>query len=310
MIVRPKVNWLRMLFIWNGSVLQSIIPQLLFMLMVSLLALATSGHIFGGKMLLNTAPFTLMGVSLAIFLAFRNNASYDRYLEARNAWGHLLVAARSLTSQVMCYLPQNDGDVNAGFQRKVFVGRMIAVIYALKHQLRKTDSNADLARYLRPEELAEIQSKHYKPVALINNLHETLGDLQRQDAISDHTLWLCNQQLNELSAVVATCERITNTPIPFVYGVLLHRTVYAYCLLLPFGLVDTIGIITPLISVFVAYTLIALEAIASEISEPFGTEPNNLALDALARTIERSILELNGQAMPDETVARPRFQLT
>jgi putative membrane protein len=306
MIVRPKVNWLRMLFVWNGSVLQSIIPQLLFMLMVSLLALATSGHIFGGKALLNTAPFTLMGVSLAIFLAFRNNASYDRYLEARKAWGHLLVVARSLTSQVMCYLPQDDVD----FQRNVFVGRMIAVIYALKHQLRKTDSSADLARYLRPEELAEIQSKHYKPVALINKLHETLGDLQRQQAISDHTLWLCNQQLNELSAMVATCERIANTPIPFVYGVLLHRTVYAYCLLLPFGLVDTLGIITPLISVFVAYTLIALEAIASEISEPFGTEPNNLALDAITRTIERSILELNGLAMPDETVARPRFQLT
>src|ERR1700722_14013716 len=119
MIVRPKVNWLRMLFVWNGSVLQSIIPQLLFMLMLSLLALATSGRIFGGKMLLNTAPFTLMGVSLAIFLAFRNTASYDRYLEARNAWGHLLVATRSLTSQVMCYLPQ--GNVGAGFQRKVFV---------------------------------------------------------------------------------------------------------------------------------------------------------------------------------------------
>jgi len=28
MIVRPKVNWLRMLFVWNGSVLQSIIPPL------------------------------------------------------------------------------------------------------------------------------------------------------------------------------------------------------------------------------------------------------------------------------------------
>jgi putative membrane protein len=306
MIVRPKVNWLRMLFVWNGSVLQSIIPQLLFILMVSLLALATSGRIFGGKTLLNTAPFTLMGVSLAIFLAFRNNASYERYLEARKSWGHLLVAARSLTSQVMCYLPQD----NASFQRNVFVGRMIAAIYALKHQLRKTDANADLARYLRPEELAEIQSKHYKPVALINKLHGTLGDLQRQQAISDQTLWLCNQQLNELSAVVGACERIANTPIPFVYGVLLHRTVYAYCILLPFGLVDTIGIITPLISVFVAYTLIALEAIASEISEPFGTEPNNLALDALTRTIERSILELNGQAMPDETVAYPRFQLT
>jgi putative membrane protein len=306
MIVRPKVNWLRMLFVWNGSVLQSIIPQLLFMLMVGLLALATGGRIFGEKVPLDTAPFTLIGVSLAIFLAFRNNASYDRYWEARKLWGHLLVAARSLTSQVICYVPQH----SPGFQRDLFVGRVIALIYALKHQLRKTDPSADLARYLQPEEVSALRSKHFKPVALLNRLRETLGGLQRQKVISGNSLWLCDQQLNELSVMIGSCERIANTPIPFAYGVLLHRTVYAYCILLPFGLVDSIGITTPLISVFVSYTLIALEAIASEIAEPFGTEPNNLALDALTRAIERSLLELNGQAVPDETPACQRFQLT
>ncbi|HDJ2774377.1 TPA: hypothetical protein PP069_004260, partial [Serratia rubidaea] len=58
MIVRTNKNWLSMLFIWNGSVLQSIIPQLLFMTAVSLLAVFTHGRIFGEKIPLNTAPFT------------------------------------------------------------------------------------------------------------------------------------------------------------------------------------------------------------------------------------------------------------
>jgi predicted membrane chloride channel (bestrophin family) len=38
MIVRPGQNWFRLLFVWNGSVLQSIIPQLVFMAIVSSLA--------------------------------------------------------------------------------------------------------------------------------------------------------------------------------------------------------------------------------------------------------------------------------
>ena len=117
-------------------------------------------------------------------------------------------------------------------------------------------------------------------------------------------------QLNELSAVVGGCERIASTPIPFAYGVLLHRTVYAYCFLLPFGLVDSIGMATPLISVFVSYTLIALEAIASDIAEPFGTQPNCLALDAMSRNIERSLLELCGAAVPSAHPVSGRYQLT
>jgi putative membrane protein len=306
MIVRPKVNWLRMLFVWHGSVLQSILPQLLMMLAVSLLALLTHGKIFGEKVPLDTAPFTLIGVSLAIFLAFRNNASYDRYWEARKLWGHLLIVTRSLTTQLNSYAPRDREDV----QRDLFIDRVIALVYALKHQLRGTDASADLARYLPVQEAAALHAKHYQPVALLNTLRQSLGGMQRSGALSGNTVWMCDQQINELSTVIGACERIANTPLPFAYGVLLHRTVYAYCILLPFGLVDSIGAATPLISVFVSYTLIALEAIASEISDPFGTQPNNLALDSLTRTIERSLLELNERAVPAERPACGRYLLS
>ena len=49
--------------------------------------------------------------------------------------------------------------------------------------------------------------------------------------------------------------------------------------------------LTPLISVLIAYAFMALDAIASELEDPFGTEPNDLALDAMCVTVERSLLE-------------------
>src|SRR5471030_1149849 len=120
MIVRSRTNWLRMLFIWDGSVLKSIVPQLLLMLVISSLAVVTRGRIFGTKIPLDTAPFPLVGVSLAIFLGFRNNAAYARYVEARQIWGRILIAARALTSQAIHYLPMQDD----GFARDLFVRRL------------------------------------------------------------------------------------------------------------------------------------------------------------------------------------------
>lgn len=303
MIVRTNKNWLSMLFIWNGSVLQSIIPQLLFMTAVSLLAVFTHGRIFGEKIPLNTAPFTLFGLALAIFLAFRNNASYARFNEARYLWGNLLTAARALTSQVQCYTPQET-------DKKRMTDLMIAFVYALKHQLRQSDPTADLAPLLGERASRRLQGKCYKPLAILNEIRHNVGEMQRKKRITDTQQWMMDAQLNQLDLVVGGCERIVSTPIPFAYGVLLHRTVYAYCVLLPFGLVDSTEFFTPLLCVFISYTLIALEAIAHQVATPFGLAPNALALDAITRTIERSVLELCDRPLPPELKPQRDYQLT
>ena len=94
------------------------------------------------------------------------------------------------------------------------------------------------------------------------------------------------------------CERLAGTPIPYTYSVMLHRTVYLYCFLLPFGLVDNIGWMTPVIMAVVGYTFRVLDAILHEIEEPFGLEPNDSALNAMSHTIEATLLELLGAPAP------------
>lgn len=306
MIVRPRENWFRMLFVWNGSVLQSIIPQLMFMAVFSSLAVVTQGRILGEKIPLNTAPFTLFGFALAIFLAFRNNASYARFDEARHLWGNLLIASRALTSQMLCYLPQSTGKVD----RIRTANTVIAFVYALKHQLRKTDPTLDLARLLGEERAEALRHMHYRPAVILNDIRANLVRLHGHTPASDTTRWMLDAQLNEMGRTLGGCERIASTPIPFAYGVLLHRTAYAYCMLLPFGLVDSTEFFTPLLCVFISYTLIALEAIANEVAEPFSLAPNALALDAIARTIERSVLELCELDVPPEVLPERPYQLT
>ncbi|MBV7534185.1 hypothetical protein KW842_00245 [Duganella sp. sic0402] len=306
MIIRPQASWLRMLFVWDGSVLKTIVPQLLIILAISIVAVFTGGHVMGARIPLDTVPFPLVGVSLAIFLAFRNNAAYARYVEARQIWGRILIAARALTSQVINYLPQ-DGD---GFERKLFVQRLIAFVYALNHQLRHTDPSYDLARYLSPEEQQELSGLHYIPVALLDRIRLMLARAGRKRGEGEPLLWILDAQVSELAAAVGGCERIAHTPIPFAYGVLVHRTVYLYCFMLPLGLVADLGLATPLVCVFVAYTLLALESIAQEIAEPFGTDPNCLALDQMTRNIERSLLEQCGEPLPEPLQPCQRYSIS
>jgi len=298
MIVRPAQHWFKMLFVWNGSVLQSIIPQLLVVGVFSVLAVVTHGVIFGEKIPLSATTFTLFGFTLAIFLVFRNNASFARFTEGRQLWGNAMVAARTITSQALCYLPP-------GSQERL-ADQLIAFTYALKHQLRGSDAAADLARLLGPEQAQALQSSCYKPVMLLNQIRQQLAAA----SASEFTRLMFDAQVNELEKCVGGCERIASVPIPFAYSVLLHRSVYGYCLLLPFGLVDSTEFFTPLMCLFISYTLIALEAIASEVGDPFGLAPNALPLDAIARTTERSVLELCGRPLPPETAPASDWQLT
>lgn len=290
MIIREKTGWFRMLFVWRGSVLVKIYPRLLALFILSTLVVYFHGVFFSYKIPLNLAPFTLLGIALAIFLGFYNNASYDRYWEARKLWGALLNDTRSLARQALTM----SGEKEDPSKKRYFINLLVAFTHALKHQLRNSDPKVDLERTLPAEVNARIQTAMYKPILLLLEMGKWIQARVTEGKIDTITQLAFDQNLNKLSTIVGGCERILSTPVPYTYSVLLHRTVYLYCFLLPFGLVDSIGWMTPFMVAFIGYTFMALDAIVSEIEEPFGTEPNDLALNAMSSMIEETLLELVG----------------
>ena len=101
MIIRDRENWFRLLFAWRGSVLSQVLLRLVVLFLLSVWVVYNHGEFFHYKIPLNAAPFTLIGVALAIFLGFYNNASYDRFWEGRKLWGALLNTTRSLARQAI-----------------------------------------------------------------------------------------------------------------------------------------------------------------------------------------------------------------
>lgn len=303
MIIRPRPHWLAILFARRGSVLPSILPQLGLVTALATIITASHGMVLGWKTPLTPMPFTLVGIALAIFLGFRNSASYDRYWEARKLWGQGLNECRTLTRQALSLM---DGQVDV----RPFVYGQIAFIHALRGYLRRVPVERELAALLPAELLARLRDAHYPPTLILVWLGQWLHEQRRAGHLQPVLAAKMEDALSGLNQVQGGCERIVSSPIPFAYTVILYRTVGVYCLLLPFGLVDTLGWMTPLVTAFVSYTFFAQETLLSEIEEPFGNAENDLPLDALSITIERTLREMLGEATLPDMPAAKDFVLT
>lgn len=301
MIVRQRTNWLKMLFIWRGSVLKKIIVQLSVILLFSLSIYFFKGKIFDYKVHLNPTIFTLLGLALAIFMGFCNSASYDRFWEGRKLWGSLVIETRSLTRQILSLV--NDPSTGSKEEKEKMIKLISAFGWSLNYQLRDKSGTEHLTRLLSPEHAEQLKDKKIIPSIILGFIADWLNEQQRKGNIDTIVMTSMDHQLNQFSNILGGCERIHNTPLPFAYSVLLHRTVYLYCFWLPFGLVDSLGWMMPLIVLLISYTFIALDAIIQEIGEPFGEEENDLALNSICRTIEYSIFEQAG--IPQDELKKP-----
>jgi putative membrane protein len=289
MIVRPRLHWLRMLFVWRGSVLPRILPQLAIVTVLAVLVTLFHGKLFHLKVPLTFVPFTLIGVALAVFLGFRNNASYDRYWEGRKLWGMILSESRTLARQFLTL-----ADKTEVMQQRHFVLTLVAIAYSLRHQLRRTDAKHDLQRLLPPDVAQSLPSARFAPNLLVLHLAKLLQQQRQEQQLNLILAAQMEQPLAKLTECISGCERLSNTPLPYTYVVILHRTAYLYCFLLPFGLVDAIGWMTPMMVTFIAYTFFALEALSDELEEPFGTTANDLPLESMCVMIETTLCEMLG----------------
>jgi len=279
-----------LLFALKGSIIPIIWPRVLYTVLLSLAVVLADWKGVALHFRLDAAPLTLLGLTLAIFLGFRNTVAYQRWWEGRSLWGELVIATRNLTRQTLSFL------ADAPLQkRRQLVHALIGYTHALRHHLRGTDPEADLRRWLPADICAVAIAAPNRPNAILGMLGEAYAKEARAAGVDGMLLASMDKELNTLSHVLGGCERIKGTPIPFAYILLLHRTVHVYCFMLPFCLIHPFGWLTPVAVGVLAYTFFGLDAIGEQIEDPFDLLPNDLPLDALSRTVEINLRSLLGE---------------
>lgn len=288
MIVRPRPTIFSLFFILRGSILPSILPRLI--LVFSLSMLIVLGHAFAPEVVgaFDGAPFALVGIALSVFLGSRNSACYDRWWEGRKAWGVLMASGRGFGRATLVLGAEAPA-------RRLLLTRVIAFAQAMVPHLRNGASR-DRAAGLLPEELraAYLESAN-GPDLILGSLAGILAGERRAGRLTDVEWRALDDYVQRMGEMQSACERIRQTPVPFGYTLLLHRTAFIFCLLLPFGFVNVLGYFTPFASTLVAYAIFGLDALGDELERPFGSELNDLPIAALADTLEINLRAAMGE---------------
>jgi len=295
MIVKAKPGLREVLFTLHGSIVPRIIGRLLVLAGLSVAAVLLARVKPSAFAHLAATPFTVMGLALSIFISFRNNACYERWWEGRKLWGQLLVTARAIARQL--------GGLPVEARAPVLLG-VAAFTQSLAARLRDQDEVTPLAAWRSDVDWRAAPNPTDLALAQIARAAEGLAGL---DTVGHALL---QTRLHELGTVQAGCERIKGTPLPFAYWLLLHRTALAFCMLLPFALASSLGWWTPLLTIIVGYTFFGLDALGDELEDPFGSDLNDLPLDALSRTVEREMLFAAGREVLPPALAPQRDVLT
>ena len=240
MIVKQKPSAIKLLFTLRGSILPKVYPQILLISLISAF-ITNIQHGFPSSFSssYSVAPFTLLGIALSLLLGFRNNASYQRWWEARGLWGQLVYDTRSFTRQVLSYIDDESEKGHDSQRRLVYLS--IAFTHALRHRLRDSAPWQDVERFVEPVYHASMQQAQNLPDYLLRLLGKELGYCRHQRLTSDLMLQNMDERINSMTVVLFVCECIHSTPLPFAYTLLVHRTTYLYCFMLPFGLVSSLG---------------------------------------------------------------------
>lgn len=286
MIIKKQRTWLQKLFALHGTSLKRTFPRIL---MITLFATVITVVELGFDIPLYTltvTPFALIGVALSIFLGFRNNAAYDRYWEGRKLWGSLINVTRSFARQTTNLIVTPDEDAWQGEFHTEIVHRTIAYVHALRHHLRDSSPNDDIVDLLPPADMRQLAAQKNVPLFLLRRMGERIRWAWRQGWIDRYHLGILEESLTTMTNIQGACERIKNTPIPFAYTILVHRIIAFYCFTLPFGILSSVGVLTPVVVFLISHAFLGLEEIGDEIEDPFGTADEQLPLTTLCRTIE------------------------
>ena len=287
MIIRSRPSFFQLFFILRGSVVQRVFPQILLTTALSALVVWTHESRPGLLPEFNSAPFALFGIALSIFLGFRNNACYDRWWEARRHWGELLTDSRSLDRQTLALEGEEP--------RRRILTLAMAFAQLLVLHLRPGASEDKAMRWLTPEDQAACKASRNRPHTVLRLISATLIQARRDDRLGDMPHQTLERTLESMERALASCERLSSTPIPFGYTLLLHRTAYLFCFLLPFGFANLLDWATPLATGLVAYTFFGLDELGDQLEEPFGLRDNDLPIAALADHIELCLREALGE---------------
>lgn len=280
MILYEPKDWLKVMCSVRGTVISQVMERLWWIVLAAVGVWALREFVEGTEPLFK--PFkpvghTLLGLALGLLIVFHNNCAYDRYWEGRKLWGAIVNTSRNLIRGAVVYAAPAPEMANM----------VAAYALALKQHLRNEKDLSEIKELVSPAVLEELTATANPPSLLAVRMSRWILERQTAGIIDTITAQSLESMVRQLLDNQGGCERILRTPIPFAYAVHIKQMLTLYLISLPFALVSEMGWIAIPATAVISFGMIGIEVAGTEIEDPFGTDPNDLPLEAICATILR-----------------------
>ncbi|MGS0941162.1 bestrophin family protein [Pseudomonas luteola] len=239
------------------------------------------------RMSLPSMPLTLLGSALAMLVSIRNTSAYNRWWEARTLWGGMVNSSRNFARQVLI-LVDDPGDALNPIKEVLF-RRHVAYVNALAAHLKKAPIPERLAELLPAEEVARSGDTNNFPNDILSGSAALIAQEYKAGRLDSIRLARLESTMVDISNWQGGMERIANTPLPYPYVYFPRLFISLFCLIVPVGLVESLGWFTPLASTVVGFMLLALEKIGTDLQSPFSESQHQIQMTDLCANIEKNL---------------------
>jgi ion channel-forming bestrophin family protein len=240
-------------------------------------------------------PLTLLGSALVVLISFRNSSAYGRWWEARTLWGSMVNNSRSFAREVLTFV--DDPAEGANPVKATLLRRHVAYVNCVAAHLRGRPCPPEVRAFIPSEEFERHGSTNNFANDILNGSAALLAQEYQAGRLDSMRLARLEATMVELSNSQGGMERIANTPLPYPYVYFPRLFLTLFCLIVPIGLVESLGWFTPLASTVVGFMLLAIERIGTDLQSPFRASEHQIPVDAICETIEKNLESMQRDAL-------------
>jgi ion channel-forming bestrophin family protein len=264
-------------------------------------------------------PIGILGITVAFYLGFKNNSSYDRTWEARKIWGGIVNNSRSFGAGVRSFIR---GPQEEEVQRKL-IYRHIAWLTALRYQLRLTRSwehiedrvkglyspticeeyfdqlDNEILHFISSDEFQSYKNKANMASQILLTQSMELQRLREAGYMEDFRHMELYRLIQTFYEDQGKSERIKNFPFPRQYASVALWTTLIFSFLIPFGLMTIFSrygglkfwLVVPF-SALIIWIFFLMEKIGDYSENPFEGTYNDIPITSISRNIEIDLREM------------------
>jgi len=274
------------------------------------------------------AVVAILGTAAAFIVGFKNAQTLSRLLEAQQIWTSIHSSGRYFGSITRDFVPD-------AVAARTLALRHIAWVTALRYELRsprvwetvdeganaeyqvhyriperETSLSEELHRLLSDDESASVIESSSRPHCVLDLQSRAITKLTAQGTISVSYALELRKVVKEANEQQGRAERLKNFPYPRQYAVINTLFVWAFCLLLPLGLLREFdrlndglsglmqGVMVWLVvpfSAMISWMYTVLEQVGNSTENPFEGSANDVPISHIAATLEHEMLITHGE---------------